>query len=332
MAIDEENMAAAGGDVPTYVPTSEGYAYKLPDGVTTSVRLRRVGERYVPQWAIANRKVVIPNDLNMSEMVPKLVERCSERPHRVLKLSDAARGLFMSYSTHFNILVKKARDSCDADAGAEYGISPWKLGMLAGSFFLWDVLWLVVTPAFREEDWVIQAEHVERAFRLMTILDGIRLAFRTNQAPQVEEEAGGQGEGDSPLLERDLPNCPQCRGARTTEIARRMLTKSTAQGDGGEYSVHTIKVWKLFTAKEIKARSIEVKVHTFREIAKACPPALGRYDADSDSLVFTVPSEPSDEYKDALAQYANMTPPRLASDLARVSTSGGARRKGAPVH
>eukprot|EP00972_Heterocapsa_arctica_P028488 4190943-Heterocapsa_arctica.AAC.1 len=93
--------------------------------------------------------------------MPDLVRRCACCPHRVMILSDDASASFQSYNCMYNVKVKQARDSNDSDSGAEWGIAPWKLGMLAASLFLWDILWGTHIPHFQEQQWVVEAKHIE---------------------------------------------------------------------------------------------------------------------------------------------------------------------------
>lgn len=325
-----EDAAMQDGELPSFVPSRDGYAFTLPDDVDTFVRMRHNGESYVAEWCLANRNIEIPAGKDILRRVRPFVDHCSKVPHRVLVMSDKARGAFLSYATHYNILVKKARDDCDADAGAEYGTSPWKLGMLSGSLLLWDILWGVVTPSFREEQWTIDDNHVERAFALMSILDGIRTAFRAEDAPtNVAPELDAPDQNPT-LPDRELPGVAHLEGAKTTEVARRMLSKATAKDEQGVHAVHATKVWGLFTSKEKTSRGIgALTAHLFRDVAKQCPLELGGFDATEDSLVITVPEEITEAFTAALMAYANMTPSHLKTALGKnsVSTRGGARKK-----
>ena len=67
-------------------------------------------------------------------------------------------------------------------------------------------------------------------------------------------------------------------------------------------------------------------VAQFRAIAGACPATLGQFDADADSFIYTVPTEPSEEWSDALAHFANMTARELTTALKVSSRRGGSRR------
>ena len=115
-----------------------------------------VNGRYRAERRLPNRKVDIPDDRNISLRMPEFVHRCAQSPHRQIGLTPDARGAFLSYATMYNVKVKTARDSDDADAGAEWGIAPWKLGMLSASLLLWDILWGATKPLYKEAPWEVQ--------------------------------------------------------------------------------------------------------------------------------------------------------------------------------
>ena len=104
------------------------------------------------------------------------------KPHRVLELTEDAQGEFHGISTLYNIRVKCSRDALDADGAAEWGTSPWKLGMLSASLLLWDVMWGEGVP-----EWKVTQKHVQRAFKLMQILDAIRDGFRGTDASAARD-------------------------------------------------------------------------------------------------------------------------------------------------
>ena len=92
-----------------------------------------------------------------------------------------------------------------------------------------------------------------------------------------------------------------------------------------EYKCHATRVWHLFSKKD-QALMGKLTVAHFRAIAGACPATLGQFDADADSLIYTVPTEPSEEWSDALAHFANMTARELTTALKVSSRRGGSRR------
>ena len=116
--------------------------------------------------------------------------------------------------------------------------------------------------------------HSQRAHRLMAILDGIREGLRANESLSVESSDTAAVPHACGGEDHDLPGCAAVRGAKTTEIARRMLFKALPTENPREYKAHTTRVWKLFTKKEME-RVPRVTVHNFRDIAKRCPPILG---------------------------------------------------------
>ena len=56
------------------------------------------------------------------------------------------------------------------------------------------------------------------------------------------------------------------------------------------------------------------------ELASSCPRVLGEYDSRADKLVFKVPAVPSDEWRTALRNFANISESNLRA-------ARGARRK-----
>ena len=150
--------------------------------------------------------------------------------------------LAVESSVHGNARTEAARDSGDADAGAEWGAAPWKLGMLAAALFMWDVMWGTERPLYREVDWTISSSHIDRASLLMQILGGIRSGFQGNPelacvagAAGMDGDTEARGEGEdwqSPTL-RVVPNTP------TTLIARRMICKAQRSSALETYTIAT---------------------------------------------------------------------------------------------
>ena len=175
----------------------------------------------------------------------------------------------------------------------------------------------------------MQLQHIERAHRLMSIFDGIRETFRTSDLPEASDGAAATQVARAGV-DRDLAGCPSVAGTKTTEIARRMLFKATATDNPGEYKCHTTRVWSLFTKKE-QEKVGRVSVYVFRDIAKACPPALGRFDDKLDSIIFTVPDELTDEWHACLLDFANTKQKSLEEALKMVGKKGGARRANSGV-
>ena len=164
--------------------------------------------------------------------------------------------------------------------------------MLSATLSLWDILWEVKVPLYREEPWMVELQHIRRAHRLMAILDGIREGFRTDTVQDAT-----QGGDTAPVaaggVDKDLPGCPLVKGTTTTEIARRMMCKAVPTGVPNEYKVCAVTAWKLFTKKE-HAKVGKLTVYAFRDVAKACPAIIGEFDASIDALVFTIPGEQTD--------------------------------------
>ena len=175
----------------------------------------------------------------------------------------------------------------------------------------------------------MQLQHIERAHRLMSIFDGIRETFRTSDFPEASDGAAATQVART-AVDRDLAGCPSVAGTKTTEIARRMLFKATATDNPGEYKCHTFKAFSLFTKKE-QEKVGRVSVYVFRDIAKACPPALGRFDDKQDSIIFTVPDDLTDEWHAGLLDLANTMHKSLDEALKVVGKKGGARRANSGV-
>ena len=53
-----------------------------------------------------DRNIQVPEDLNWITKATKLIETMVREPHKVVGMSEAARGAFLGYQTHFNIQVE----------------------------------------------------------------------------------------------------------------------------------------------------------------------------------------------------------------------------------
>ena len=346
----EEEMEASGGDRPDpqFVPNCGGFVHELPDGVEVHVRMELRQGRYVPQWLLPQRDVDIPQAADIAARAPMLVEHCSQvGPHGVLEMTPEAKGRFQSYSTYYNIQVKKARDDNDPDKGAEFGIGPWKLWMLSGCLFLFDLTWGKLGALYKGIPWVIEESHVERAFELATILDGIRVAFRQNRSlsdpvglEELEEAICTLGE------DRELEGVTTVDNVMGTEIARAIPWKGIRgrrEADSGELEIPANKTWALFPAKVVKERKMgKISVHVFREVARACPGVLGRFDEEADALIVKerpVSGEGGQDVAAALADFANCKLDDFVNAVkknekesrgtAKGVTRGGKRKRGA---
>ncbi|CAK0797938.1 unnamed protein product, partial [Prorocentrum cordatum] len=308
-----------------------------------AVRVRmRLGEgRYVPEWLLPRRDITIPAEADLGTRAAVLTEHCAQQgPHHEIVLSEAAKGKFASYSTYYNIMVKTARDANDPDKGAKNGIGPWKLGMIAACLLLADIMWNQVEFVYKGMPWVIQGTHMERAFKLAGILDGIRTAFRDDAA--VERLAVGDIADalTATRADKELDNVKIVKNMPGTEIARRMLCKTyafTVEDDGGSREALVVPASRahgLWTVKEAKDRDVgKMSVHVFRGVANACPPKLGRYDADIDALVLgpeALPDgEPSMEFKEAQNNYANITWEQLCAAVDKNKVENRVRQEAA---
>lgn len=312
------------GELPVFYPSPDGIVFDLPDGVATFVRLVFKNGRYVGQWCIADRAVEIPDDLDMFKAAPVLVNEMAKDPHKKLTMTDEARGKFLSYSTYFNIEVKRARDACDSDTGAEYGTSPWKLGMIAASLVLWDVMWNTSVPAFRE-DLSVHGEHIDRAFTLLKVFWDIRSAWRDGYiaVPVAAETAK-----EEKVVDKDMLGCPILSCGKTTEIVRRMFGKSDKTDDVTVLHVMVRNTFSIFTRKQQETLK-PPSVHDARKILGELPASLGHMDRQKDAFVLTLPDEPSVEYTNALNEWSGLTPTGLKALVAsrpRPRGGWGARR------
>lgn len=329
---DEEEIDDGDFELPVFVPDQSGHKYRLPDGVEVQLRMYYVQGRYRLEWQLPRRSVHIPEDKDPFVRMKKFIKHGMEAPHRKITLSEEARGAFMSFQTMYNIKVKQARDENDADSGAEWGIAPWKLGQFSAAILLWDIMWGVKVPMYKEVPWVIELQHVTRAYKLMSILDQIREGFRTNCIKDAAVIVGAAAAVSAKLSEdRDLEGCTHVNGTWGTEIARRILFRSQPVGVSGEHKCHSMKTFQLFTPKE-RARVEKVPVSVFREIAKLCPAVLGKFDTELDALVWCLPDELTDELVSALQDYANVKPQSLKDSMKTCgSRPGGPRRSRSEV-
>ena len=292
--------------LPEYVPDVNGISYDLPDGVATLVRLVLKRGRYVGEWCIANRDVVIPDAKNLFKQVPELVKNIKRTPHRKMKLSEEARGQFLSYQTYFNIKVQLARNVTDVDAGAEYGASPWKLGMFSACLLLWDVLWGVIIPNFLEQQWEVNADHVDRAFLLLTVLWDIRTGWKEGHV----HAAAAKGHADV-----NLPGLSTYECAKTTEIVRRFLGRADKTNVQGVYKILVRQVFNIFTQKEKRDIKEVPNVAYCRQLFGKLPAVLGEFDPVGDCFVLTVPDNITSGYESSLCEWANVTPEQLKKIL-----------------
>ena len=297
---------AGGAPPPAFVPNEVGFNQTLRDGVVVGVRMALVGERYEPQWSLANRRFAIDEGSRMGDRFGVLVAHTKTQAHRVLEMDPGAVGEFTGICVLYNINVKVSRDACLADDGAEWGTSPWKLGMLAACLVLWDIMWGSGVPS-----WVVTRGHVQRAFKLMRILDATRQAFRGTSEVGVEpsQAAIEDWKGQERVAEdRNLPGLVPILGTTHTMIGRRMLAKASKADEPDEFEFKVLHAYRLFTPKEKKDLGLgNVSVHLIRDLAKSASFHLGTFDPVKDAFVFRMPHPvaATDLQKEALLNFAN---------------------------
>ena len=144
---------------PAHWPDENGFEHILPDRCICLVRmaLNDSFDHYNLEWCLPNRKIDIPAELNMFTRCEDLVATTAIRFNVNMQLSEEARGYFTSYQAMFSIRGSLMRTSKNATEGAEEGISPWKLGMLAACLLLWDVMWKRVSP-YNSQAWTVQVD------------------------------------------------------------------------------------------------------------------------------------------------------------------------------
>jgi len=185
--------------------------------------------------------------------------------------------------------------------------------------------WGIIKPSFREEKWIITKGHVQRAFKLLQIQDGIRNAFRTMDAPPKSKKFVPDTP-DTPDMDLDGLDFPMV--LKHTEVARRLLLKAELrEGLANSFTVHSKTIWTIFEKKETEDNSKKVSIKWFRAIARNCPAAIGQYNEAADALEFTLPNEPNDAFDAALKTFANTTVNILRSGAGQKDARGGAREK-----
>ena len=159
----------------------------------------------------------------------------------------------------------------------------------------------------------------------MSILDPVVLPSELHAA-DLEDALFRAGD-------KDVDGITVVANVKTTEIARRMLLKAV-KAEAGKPSSHywtkTHQVFGLFTGKEQKERKIpKIGVAVFREIARSCPSAVGKYDDEADALVVYLVEVPSQDYREKLRKFSNMEAEVLSE---KINKSGldprGSRKRG----
>ena len=73
------------------------------------------------EWCLPDRRLDIPEELDILLAAKRLVEFTAKQPHLELGFSEEARERFDSYGVMFNTRSNQLRKGADADAAAEEG-------------------------------------------------------------------------------------------------------------------------------------------------------------------------------------------------------------------
>ena len=141
-----------------------------------------------------------------------------------------ARDSFDGFQAMFNVRANSCRRGKEADKAADEGISPWKIGQLAAALLLWDIMWNVITIAFKEQ-MLIQQCHIDRAFLLMSIFTEIRVQVQSyGQIANPETLPARQDYSSEDQARVDgMPVLPN--GYKFTEFLRKFLSRGKPYGD-----------------------------------------------------------------------------------------------------
>ena len=103
-------------------------------------------------------------------------------PHKVLEPDAAAKKLLQATCTLCNIKASLAPEEGDYDCAARWGAGPWKVGVLAGLLFGFDVFVGQIDPATvaASPRLSLQREHIRRARELRGLLEHMRAAWAVN--------------------------------------------------------------------------------------------------------------------------------------------------------
>ena len=74
------------------------------------------------EWLLPDRRIDVPEALQLGTASTKLIEYTSLQPSHTLQFEPQAKDVFDSYSVMFNSRVSVRRRQQDADAAAEEGV------------------------------------------------------------------------------------------------------------------------------------------------------------------------------------------------------------------
>ena len=325
-------------------PNEAGWPHVLPDGARTAIRYNLDASTF--EWSVAVRDFPMPEECCLDAAADRLSKHFLES-HRNIDWEPEARRLFNTFCAYFQIQVWKCREVGDIGGGAQKGTCPWKLAMLSGALFLWDLMWKQTPEPEEGKPLLISAGVVRRGHKLLEVTEGI-VAVMAGEDPASERQSlrarGAKAGADEarlsarlaaadpvpPVPDMDFEPAAQATGIKDMEFARRLLFKGKPQKDAeADYEVPVGVVHRLLSDKELQTK-VKPTVHDFRHVSKAIPSILGKYDTTQDALIFHVPrpEEVSQEYEEALESFANLKHVRLRTALLAhaVEKRGGAKQ------
>ena len=118
------------------------------------------------------------------------------------------------------------------------------------------------------DTYTVQASHVDRAFRLLRILEGVRIGFRKGFVPEGEDPAVVPRAVSTGTDDHDIAGAPEIDGTTTTEVVRRLIIKSThIDNGGGARKIWSGVCWSLWPKSVRTAKTGSISVYAIRTIA-----------------------------------------------------------------
>ena len=119
---------------PAHCPDEGGHEHVLPDQCICLVRmtLNDAFDHYNLEWCLPNRKIDIPQELNIFTRCEDLVRTTAVHYNVKMQLSEEARGYFTSYQAMSSIRGAQQRTSKNAAEGAGGGHISMEAGDVSG--------------------------------------------------------------------------------------------------------------------------------------------------------------------------------------------------------